>query len=348
VVARVSSFICFAANIHVARHVDIDGIGQEEGTSSADYMHTVDNARLLARTLEAVFQSIYDDCSVLLLTVQSVRDSDAGQEKSYAYEYLDALSSSLSSNLRLVVQTLDSLLSVGHDQAEMALGEYTGSIDWRMSRVSMRPIADSTAIYRAETPVVGDTSGNQNNKVPKGESSYQSHDRSLPNALDGYNASRVFTEETLVEDNQPNGIIRDTDSSPLFEDDRKLTFISRIFSQSGRYVTAISNKTPARGGTGSKKLARLLGEEYEEQVAAADLRPWYLRSNFNPSEILIDTDRSVKGGTLPALIERLTAHEAAGETFPMLFLYVSLTSSRYDLHSLHQSLPHDLQVVHNG
>ena len=80
--ARVSSFLVFAADIHVARHVDIDGIGQEDSASSTNYMHTVDNARLLVRTLEAVFQSIYDDCSVLLLTVQSVRDCEAGQEKS--------------------------------------------------------------------------------------------------------------------------------------------------------------------------------------------------------------------------------------------------------------------------
>jgi hypothetical protein len=104
-----------------------------------------------------------------------------------------------------------------------------------------------------------------------------------------------------------------------------------------------------RGGTGSNKLARLLGEEYEEQVVGADLRPWYLRSNFNPSEILVDTDRSVKGGTLPALVERLTAHEAAGKIIPLLCSYVrSLTPSRYNLHSLYQSLPHDLQVVHDS
>jgi len=82
-------------------------------------------------------------------------------------------------------------------------------------------------------------------------------------------------------------------------------------------------------------LERLLGEEYAE-VVAADLLPWYLRSNFSPSEIMIDTDHSVKGGTLPALVERLTAHEAAGKTTPMLSLYImTFTPVRYDLHGLY-------------
>lgn len=223
-VARVSSLLGFAADIHVARHVDIDGIGQEASASSTDYMHTVDNARVLVRTLEAVFQSIYDDCSVLLLTVQSVRDSDPSQEKSYAYEYIDALSSSLSSNLRLVVQTLDSLLSVGHDQAEMALGEYTGSIDWRMSRISTRHLVDSAAIHGAEALAVRDAFGNHNGKMPEGESSYQSHNRSISNGLEGHNSFGDFTEETLVEENQPDSVIRDANSSTFFEDDRKSTF----------------------------------------------------------------------------------------------------------------------------
>ena len=215
VVARISSFLVFAADIHVARHVDIDGIGQEGSTSSADYMQTVDNARLLVRTLEAVVQSIYDDCSVLLLTIQSVRGSDAGQEKHYTYECLDALSSSLSSNLRLVVQTLDNLLSVGHDQAEMAPGEYTGSIDQRMSRISMRPIADSTVIYGAEAPGMEHASGERSDTIPKREEpSHQAR-------LDGLNVSRDFTDETLVEANQLDGATRDAGSSPLFEDDRK-------------------------------------------------------------------------------------------------------------------------------
>jgi son of sevenless-like protein len=351
-VARVSSFLVFVADIHVARHIDIDGIGQEANISSAAYMQTIDNARVLVRTLEAVFQSVHDDCATLLLTIQSVRDSEAGQEWRDTYEYLDALSSSLGSNLSLIVQTFDSLLSIGHDQAEMAVGEYTGSIDWRMSRVSMRPLADSTAIPAAgPADMVGieHVFSNQSINIPNGEgSSSQPHNRNLSTELDRRNASDT-TEESLVEENPPNGVVHDVNSSPLFEDDGMFHPHPRIFLLSGRSFVVAQNQTPPRGGTASKKLARLLGEEYEEQVVAADLRPWYLRSNFNPSEILIDTDNSVKGGTLPALVERLTAHEAAGEAmFILIFYGMTFTPSRYDLHGIYQILPYDLQVVHNS
>lgn len=71
---------------------------------------------------------------------------------------------------------------------------------------------------------------------------------------------------------------------------------------------------PARPVT-SNKLQRLLGNDvYDNYVnnCATDLQPWYLRPNYPPSDIIIEPDGSVRGGTLPALIERLTAHEQAG------------------------------------
>jgi son of sevenless-like protein len=49
---------------------------------------------------------------------------------------LDSLSTSLSKNLDLIKQDFEALLSVGHEQADIAQGDYNGSIDWRMSRIS--------------------------------------------------------------------------------------------------------------------------------------------------------------------------------------------------------------------
>ena len=72
---------------------------------------------------------------------------------------------------------------------------------------------------------------------------------------------------------------------------------------------------PARPVT-SNKLQRLLGNDvYDTYVnkRATDLQPWYLRPNYLPSDIIIEPDGSVRGGNLPALIERLTAHEQAGD-----------------------------------
>lgn len=45
----------------------------------------------------------------------------------------------------------------------------------------------------------------------------------------------------------------------------------------------------------------------------AEAKPWYLRPRYNPEEVLIDPDGTVRGGTVAALVERLTAHEYAGK-----------------------------------
>lgn len=70
---------------------------------------------------------------------------------------------------------------------------------------------------------------------------------------------------------------------------------------------------PKKPAQPKKKLDSILGPEYVDKVAA-ESQPWYLRSNYNPSEIVIDEgDNSVKAGTVPALVEKLTAHNQVGE-----------------------------------
>lgn len=129
------------ADIHVARHVDIDGIRQAGDAAANDhYSHSVENARRLVRTLETVVQAIYDDSAALLLTAQTLHDGDRNPvrgEREAAYDVLGNLSSSLRTNLSHIKQTFDGLLSVGHEQADVAQGDYNGSIEWRMSRLSV-------------------------------------------------------------------------------------------------------------------------------------------------------------------------------------------------------------------
>jgi son of sevenless-like protein len=140
-VTRISTFLSLIADIHVARHVDIDGIRQAGDAATSDhYSHSVENARQLVRTLETVVQAIYDDSSALLLTTQTLHDGDQSPvrgEREAAFDVLDNLSSSLRTNLSHVKQTFDGLLSVGHEQADVAQGDYNGSIEWRMSRLSV-------------------------------------------------------------------------------------------------------------------------------------------------------------------------------------------------------------------
>lgn len=54
-----------------------------------------------------------------------------------AWHQLLSLTAVLQTNLVVVGETFEALLTVGHDQAELGQGEYNGSIEWRMSRVSI-------------------------------------------------------------------------------------------------------------------------------------------------------------------------------------------------------------------
>src|ERR1700692_3843659 len=72
---------------------------------------------------------------------------------------------------------------------------------------------------------------------------------------------------------------------------------------------------PTRRGNTAEKIIELLGSEAPRHyidTVNADSKPWYLRPSYSQTEILIDPDGSVKGGGVPALVERLTAHEHGG------------------------------------
>jgi son of sevenless-like protein len=73
---------------------------------------------------------------------------------------------------------------------------------------------------------------------------------------------------------------------------------------------------------GEKILKVLGGEAPMEYIKQQnqDLTPWYLRPVHGPNEILVNPDGGVRGGTLPALIERLTMHDMRDATFIDTFL----------------------------
>ncbi len=139
-VSYISLFVGFVADIHIARHVDIDGIRQASDIVDDMYAQTLVKARAHVRTLETAFQAAYDDSSSLLLTAQILLASDPSctpEDRTASFVALESNTSSLRSNLSLVRETLEALLSVGHEQADIAQGDYNGSIEWRMSRLSM-------------------------------------------------------------------------------------------------------------------------------------------------------------------------------------------------------------------
>lgn len=70
-------------------------------------------------------------------------------------------------------------------------------------------------------------------------------------------------------------------------------------------------KDPTRA---ANKLIRVLGDPPTHIIDKlnAKTKPWYLRPNYEDSEIQIDPDGKVRAGTVAGLVERLTAHEHSG------------------------------------
>lgn len=141
-IARLSSLLTFVANVNIARHVDIDGFRRDEGELSDNslYAQTVGNGRVLIRTLEATTHSLYEDGSSLFHMIQATRRPEKGlsqHDTSDTAMYLGSLAATIEANLGVVVQSFEALLAIGHHQADIAQGDYNGSIEWRMSRLSV-------------------------------------------------------------------------------------------------------------------------------------------------------------------------------------------------------------------
>ena len=99
--------------------------------------------------------------------------------------------------------------------------------------------------------------------------------------------------------------------------------ISRLSRTEGLLLAA-SAKSPPR----ASKLRKILGDDapqaYIDKVNA-DFKKWYLRSDHAPEDLQTDPEGTVKGGTIQALVERLTTHDAPGRFYTSAFVVCSLT-----------------------
>lgn len=237
-VAHISAFLSLIADIHVARHVDIDGIRQAGNATSDDhYSRSVENARRLVRNLETAVQTIYDDSSALLVTTQGLHDDRnlLRGEREASYDLLDSLSLSLNANLKSIKQTFEGLLSVGHEQADMAQGDYNGSIEWRMSRLSVINdhfggavhASKSTDAYNSENEDVVDIElAFSRPGIKKAELSYDSYrtPANVSNARDTATTVPTRDSEVSLDTALVSQSSKDTqggNGGPLFDDESK-------------------------------------------------------------------------------------------------------------------------------
>ncbi|KAJ1939168.1 hypothetical protein FBU59_004211, partial [Linderina macrospora] len=91
---------------------------------------------------------------------------------------------------------------------------------------------------------------------------------------------------------------------------------------SGAAASTISSRASAKMSAGG-------GLASPATASAADQIPWYLAYDSSPSDLLLSAEGQVKGSTLPALIERLVAHDVSDPNFVSTFLltYRSFTTT---------------------
>jgi hypothetical protein len=122
VVAHITDFLLHAEDVHIAVAVDVMGTAEDDEA----YLAGVKRARELIRTFETAKQALYDDGSVLLMASQAIHVSSLGASASTsatgangpADVLLLTAIPTLQSNLGTVMETLELLLDISHEQDE--------------------------------------------------------------------------------------------------------------------------------------------------------------------------------------------------------------------------------------
>ncbi|KAL0091415.1 ras guanine nucleotide exchange factor domain-containing protein [Phycomyces blakesleeanus] len=128
----------------------------------------------------------------------------------------------------------------------------------------------------------------------------------------------------------------------------------------GGLVMQRSQTTPDTPSKKSAKLKKFFGDDAPAAAAAAakpavNERPWFLHYDYDVNEIVYNMEGYVKGGSLPALVERLTLHDFLDMNFINTFLLtyrsfctsmelLNLLEARYNLEPPPGLSEEDLEV----
>ncbi|KAF9364817.1 hypothetical protein BGX34_000282 [Mortierella sp. NVP85] len=94
-------------------------------------------------------------------------------------------------------------------------------------------------------------------------------------------------------------------------------------------VTTPGGSSSQRLESRGEKLRKMLGDDAPAPKPKQADQPWFLGHDYSPADISINMEGHVRGGTLPALVERLTLHDGLDLNFVATFLltYRSFTTT---------------------
>ncbi|KAG1743257.1 ras GEF [Suillus paluster] len=249
---QLSSLLLYLGDLHVARHVDIEPVNQEELNNGAQYLRTIEKARVLVRSFEATTQAVYDDGAALLTTTQRIRqECEAWRDRDENYDDLEALNSSLDFNLQVLRQTLESLLKIVQEQTDILEQSNKSHVEWRMSQRSL-----ITAM------LVEEALNGSNNEL------YDSNND---------DADDILRNVASIENTTPIG---ETLAPPV--PSGKPTLIPPI-PDIPWTTTELEGRTPPR----PDKIRAFFGDDAPSHYLItlnAETKPWYLRPTYDPKE----------------------------------------------------------------
>lgn len=314
----------------MCQEVDIGGLRGVEpnSTHSEDpYMRAVAEARILLRRFEAIAQSVYDDSSVLFVLAQSIPFSwvstgntvDAiGRQPTISGLYGSA--KALKTEMSMAVDYLEKMMAIVREQVASE-GRFRESMALRISRMSIMDGNRRLSQFFGPVPDIT----NEDEDVVDMDFAFRKGSTRPAMAEIGAFASddadavdSRFHHDSMTDFDQASMHKKSLSSSKDFRGDQELPD-DDDFIEKGKVFLLIILKKPLfkdiLGPTRATKIRKIFGEDAPEryiEIANADSKPWYLRSDHNKDEIVLNPDGGIRAGSMSALIERLTTHEYGG------------------------------------
>ncbi|KIJ54796.1 hypothetical protein M422DRAFT_200705 [Sphaerobolus stellatus SS14] len=328
---RLVIYLGLVSDMNIASTLDVDSDNLD-----AAYTENVKRSRELLRSLENTVQAAFEDAALLLNMIQSANSP------SPLWKALATTVPALRSNISDIYSHIVDLTQISQSQAEAcakagvqalvgyrnasqpSTEESTKTVDYSDDGLLNGEHRDS--LVKLEKVLDGSTWGNQPARRNPGvygpvdsELSNSSRSRSAaennendpPRGSSGATISRGDTSRPSPPTEplpHPNGNAKDFTSDE--EDD---------FDPEPPRSKARAGKISGR----ALKIKNILGQDAPDayiQNANADAKPWYLRPEHGSRDIWLNPEGGVRGGTLPALIERLTMHDTRDTVFNSTFL----------------------------
>ncbi|KAF9116944.1 hypothetical protein BGX27_008092 [Mortierella sp. AM989] len=311
-------------------------------SASAPVMNSSQSAQLVTQARQTVSQlgsllTLVTDFSSTALAERSGIQEKFFLDIKTAKQALHGSTASLvmaiqsATDLLAVGQTLDLALSttLSTDQAAQNLAQATRAL------IHEKEMAEANAHLKKSAPVDSYGAGRKASLASQSENSYNyDHDSDIEPELTVRGNSRT-THELSTQRNQSgftNGSGQQIATTADYavrgnQDGFGGPQTSAEINGHGVGSGFANSSAPGKFDLRGDKLKKILGEDAPSRPSA---QAWFLDYDYQREDLILNAEGQVKGGTLPALIERLTLHDGLDSNFIATFLlsYRSFTTTK--------------------